>query len=225
MGQFQVAEYRSGRVFGEAYLKMLDRRDYLELGKENWLRLLMLVAGVLAFSGFLLWLLLFLERHVGDLFPRLAPYAYFLVFFTTLLSSAMVVLPAPGSLFALSIALAVAAKGNPFWVVLAASSGSTLGEISSYLVGAWGRKSIVKKDPEKYTRVEKWVRRYGLLGIFFLALVPSVFFFDLAGIAAGALRVPMWQFLLACWAGRFPRSMVEIYTGGEIFRFFISLFR
>jgi membrane protein YqaA with SNARE-associated domain len=28
------------------------------------------------------------------------------------------------------------------------------------------------------------------------------FFFDLAGIAAGALRFPLWKFILACWLGR-----------------------
>ena len=36
--------------------------------------------------------------------------------------------------------------------------------------------------------------------IFVFSLVP--FFFDLAGIAAGALRFPFWKFLLVCWLGR-----------------------
>jgi len=30
--------------------------------------------------------------------------------------------------------------------------------------------------------------------------VPLVF--DLAGIAAGALRFPLWKFILLCWLGR-----------------------
>ena len=36
---------------------------------------------------------------------------------------------------------------------------------------------------------------------------------DLAGIAAGALRFPFRKFLLACFAGRLPRSFIEAYLG------------
>ncbi len=42
--------------------------------------------------------------------------------------------------------------------------------------------------------------KWGAIAIFFFSLVPLVF--DLAGIVAGALRVPLWKFLLACWLGR-----------------------
>ena len=38
------------------------------------------------------------------------------------------------------------------------------------------------------------------MAIFILSIVP--FLFDLVGIAAGALRLPLWKFMLACWAGR-----------------------
>jgi membrane protein DedA with SNARE-associated domain len=48
--------------------------------------------------------------------------------------------------------------------------------------------------------MEGWVRRWGVLAIFILSLVP--FFFDLVGIAAGALRFPLWKFWLASWLGR-----------------------
>jgi len=32
------------------------------------------------------------------------------------------------------------------------------------------------------------------------SLVPAVF--DIVAVAAGALRIPLWQFVLACWLGR-----------------------
>jgi membrane protein DedA with SNARE-associated domain len=51
-----------------------------------------------------------------------------------------------------------------------------------------------------YNRLVEWLKRWGMLAIFVLSLVP--FFFDLAGIAAGALRFPLWKFILACWLGR-----------------------
>jgi uncharacterized membrane protein YdjX (TVP38/TMEM64 family) len=39
-----------------------------------------------------------------------------------------------------------------------------------------------------------------MLTIFIMSVVPFVF--DLAGIAAGALRFPIWKFFLATWVGR-----------------------
>jgi uncharacterized membrane protein YdjX (TVP38/TMEM64 family) len=63
--------------------------------------------------------------------------------------------------------------------------------------------------------VRKWVRRYGGFTVFFFALLP-IFFFDLVGLAAGALRFPLWRFLLAYWMGRLPRALVEAYLGAEL---------
>lgn len=53
------------------------------------------------------------------------------------------------------------------------------------------------------------MRRYGSLTIFLFALtwIP----FDLAGIAAGALRFPFRKFLLMTIAGRLLRSFTECY--------------
>lgn len=51
-----------------------------------------------------------------------------------------------------------------------------------------------------YARLESWLKNWGATTIFFLSVFPL--FFDLAGIAAGVLRFPIWKFLLACWLGR-----------------------
>jgi membrane protein DedA with SNARE-associated domain len=51
-----------------------------------------------------------------------------------------------------------------------------------------------------YERLVDWLRRWGTLAIFIFTLVPL--FFDLVGLAAGALRFPLWKFILVCWLGR-----------------------
>jgi uncharacterized membrane protein YdjX (TVP38/TMEM64 family) len=66
------------------------------------------------------------------------------------------------------------------------------------------------------------MKRYGGVAIFvfaFLWILP----FDLIGIAAGVLKYSIERFLLFCWLGRLPRSLIECYiycyTGTALFDF------
>ena len=70
--------------------------------------------------------------------------------------------------------------------------------MTGYVAGRSGRDLVARS--KMYNRVEGWVRRWGWLTIFVLSMVP--FFFDLVGIAAGALRLPLWKFFIPCWLGR-----------------------
>ncbi len=83
-------------------------------------------------------------------------------------------------------------------VGLVGGAGAAVGEITGYIAGYSGRGLVAKSG--LYSRVEEWVKRWGALTIFVLSLVP--FIFDLAGIAAGALRFPFWRFIFLCWLGR-----------------------
>ncbi|MCJ7605314.1 MAG: VTT domain-containing protein, partial [Dehalococcoidales bacterium] len=51
----------------------------------------------------------------------------------------------------------------------------------------------------------------GWVAIFFLSVFPFVF--DVVGIIAGALRMPLWRFVLACWAGRTISYVTAAYLG------------
>jgi len=55
-------------------------------------------------------------------------------------------------------------------------------------------------NSERWIRLEQWVRKWGSLAIFGLSIIP--FAFDIVGIIAGVLRLPIWKFFLACWWGR-----------------------
>ncbi len=129
------------------------------------------------------------------------------LFLITFLANATIVLPAPGLLVVASFA----GTGLPWWAVgLVAGVGATLGEMSGYLAGASGRAIVT--DRKTYNRLEGWMGRYGSLTITALAFVPSPLF-DLAGVIAGALKMPWYQFLFWCFLGKLPKMLLVAYAG------------
>ena len=47
--------------------------------------------------------------------------------------------------------------------------------------------------------------------LFVVSLIPNPIF-DLVGVAAGALRYPIWRFLIAVWAGKILKFSIFAYT-------------
>jgi uncharacterized membrane protein YdjX (TVP38/TMEM64 family) len=61
-----------------------------------------------------------------------------------------------------------------------------------------------------------------------MILVLSAFpnpFFDIAGIAAGIAKIPLWQFLLACWAGQTIKMAMFAYAGAYSIEWFVKFFQ
>ena len=87
---------------------------------------------------------------------------------------------------------------GPIIIGLVGAAGATIGEIVGYMAGYSGRGLVERV--KLYNRLVEWLRRWGAIAIFIFALVPL--FFDLVGIAAGALRFPLGKFVLICWLGR-----------------------
>ena len=142
----------------------------------------------------------------GDLVARLGVYGYLGVFLLTLLSSATIVLPSP----ALGVAALAGKTLNPWIVGLVGGVAAGLGEITGYMAGLGGSSLVARS--RFYPRVERWVRRWGALMIFALAVVPGPVF-DLAGIAAGTMRMPFRRFLAACVAGKILRFLAVAWLG------------
>ncbi len=145
-------------------------------------------------------------RSLGEL-------GYLGLFLIGLISNASIIAPVPGLivLFTISIIL------NPFWSALVYGIGSGLGELTGYLVGYSG-KGIVERS-NYYARLENWMKKYGGITIIFLALVPN-FLFDVAGLVAGALKMPWYRFLIFVWLGRIPRCLLITYGGSSVLKFF-----
>jgi len=140
-----------------------------------------------------------------------AVWAYLAVFVITLLSSCTIIFPAPGVAFV----MATASVWNPVIVALVASVGGALGELTAYFAGYVGKLIILDEQKAQYKWAKSWTDRYGFWAVFVFALIPMLIF-DLVGLVAGALRLSVWKFLLATWAGRIPRSFIEAYIGAGV---------
>lgn len=166
------------------------------------LRILSLIF-VLAFSIFL-----FLNR---DQLKSVQVYGYPGIVVLSFLANATLILPVPGIL----ITSLMGTVFNPFWVGVAAGTGAALGEITGYMAGYSGQAVI--ENRQWYDRITGWMKKYGDITIFFLALIPNPFF-DAGGIVAGALRMPLWRFLLWCWLGKVVKMIVFALAGAEIMK-------
>lgn len=139
-------------------------------------------------------------------YEAMGDYGYLGVFLSTLLPSATVIFPSP----TLAAAFIAGTFLNPFWVGVVAGLGATLGELTGYLAGYSG-SGLMARSPH-YERVRQVVERFGWWTIFVFALIPNPLF-DLAGIAAGAMRLPLWAFQLICFAGKTIRFVLIAYLG------------
>ena len=152
-----------------------------------------------------------------DELARFERYGYPGVFLISLLGNATVILPAPS----LAVVFGMGGVLNPFFVGLVAGVGEALGELTGYLAG-YGGQAVVK-DWGMYERLERWMQRNGSATILTLSAIPNPVF-DLAGIAAGALRFPLERFLLSCWVGKTIKTTLFAYVGAQFINTLDSLF-
>jgi len=149
---------------------------------------------------------------------ELARYGYPGIFLLSILANATVLLPAPGILFV----FAMGAVFNPLGVALAAGTGAAIGELSGYLAGFGG--SAVVERAGMYENIKKWMETHpnlSYLAVTVLAFVPNPIF-DLAGIAAGTLRMPIFRFLFFCWIGKTLKMLLFAYAGASSFNWFLE---
>ena len=150
-----------------------------------------------------LTIVLFLNRENIQYLER---FGYVGIFLASLLTNASLILPVPGVL----ITSAMGAVFNPFFVALAAGGGATLGEISGYLAGFSGQ-TIVERA-KWHEKLEKWMQKYGDWTILVMAFIPNPAF-DVVGIMAGAMKIPLHRFLFFCFIGKVLKMLVFAYGG------------
>jgi membrane protein YqaA with SNARE-associated domain len=164
------------------------------------LRIIALV-GVVA-----LLVILFIFR---DQVKKLEDYGYIGIFLISIAANATIIIPLPGVAFT----TAMGAIFNPIGVAVAAGLGAALGELSGYLAGFSGQAVIERA--KLYERLVNWMRAhqnlaYGLIVL--LAFIPNPLF-DLAGMASGGLKLPLWKFLIACAIGKILKMLMFAYAG------------
>lgn len=143
---------------------------------------------------------------IRDEAERLAAYGYPGIFVLSILANATVILPAPG----VAITFAMGGVFHPIGVALAAGSGAALGELTGYLAGFSGR-GVAARAPV-FERLAAWTMRNGGWAVMLMAFIPNPFF-DVAGAAAGALRMPIAKFLAWAWVGKVLKMLLFAYAG------------
>jgi len=135
---------------------------------------------------------------------------YLAIFVISMAASATLVIPIPGLALTSLIGAVSLGPWDPLWIGIASGIGASIGESTGYLLGYSGRMAI--PDTKNYERVVGWMSRWGNLTIFLLAFLPNPLF-DLAGIASGILKYPLWKFLLIGALGRLPKHILFAYLG------------
>jgi membrane protein YqaA with SNARE-associated domain len=162
---------------------------------------LLRVLSLLAVVAISVWIF-----SIRDKASELAAYGYPGIFIISLLANATVLLPAPG----VAVVFAMGGVFDPLFVGIVAGVGSALGELSGYLAGFSGQ--AVAENSHIYNRIKPWVEHYGAATIFVLSAIPNPFF-DLAGIAAGILKMPVRIFLFWCILGKILKMLAFAYAG------------
>jgi membrane protein YqaA with SNARE-associated domain len=140
---------------------------------------------------------------------KLQEYGYIGIFLLSIAANATIIIPLPGVAFT----TAMGAIFNPFGVAVAAGLGAALGELTGYMTGFSGQG--VAERAVLYNRLTAWMKAHHNLAygvILLLAFIPNPFF-DLAGIASGALKLPVWKFLIACSIGKILKMLIFAYAG------------
>lgn len=181
------------------------------------IQVLTVVIVVVAMAG-TIWL-----QGQKELLARIghSPFALPALFIASVVSSATLFLPVPG----LAVTTLVGSLLNPLIVGVVAGVGQTLGEMSGYLAGYSGQ-GLVNRS-KHYDRIEGWMRRneaIGLLVVLVFALIPNPFF-DATGMIAGALRFPVWKYLVAAGVGKVIKNILFAYGGALGIGWFSGLFQ
>ena len=120
------------------------------------------------------------------------------LFVVSILGNATLIIPVPG--YALSCAAGLIYQ--PVIVGVVSAAGAALGELTGYLAG-YGGQALLPQG-RFYRWLHGFMQRHGLLAIFLLGAIPNPVF-DVGGLLAGVIRLPVWKFLLAAWAGKTVR--------------------
>ncbi len=144
---------------------------------------------------------------------RLNAYGYVGLFVVTLVSAASIVMPMPG-------AAAITGAGAlldpvfgvpvPLVVGVVASLAEALGEFTGYAAGYGG--SPLFRDRPIYPRVRRWMEERGFLTMFLLSSFPNPLV-DVAGVAAGAVQMPIRRFFAGVLSGKIVKN-IYLAAGG-----------
>lgn len=152
-------------------------------------------------------------RHLDKL-------GYVGVFLITFMGAASIVVPMPGLAAVVgggALLDPVAGIPAPIMVGLIAGFAEALGEFSGYALGFSG--TPIFEGRRIYRLFRGWMVRYGMLAMFGLSVIPNPLF-DVAGVAAGAVRMPVPKFFTSVLVGKTIKSMYIAGAGALLYDLF-----
>jgi membrane protein YqaA with SNARE-associated domain len=89
--------------------------------------------------------------------------------------------------------------------------GSALGSIVIYLIGYAGGEVLLRKrlPPQRFQKIHASFEKHEFWALMFPAMLPPPTPFKAVVLAAAAFEMNFWHFLLAIFAGRFVRFLLE----------------
>jgi uncharacterized membrane protein YdjX (TVP38/TMEM64 family) len=171
--------------------------------KSQWIKIALRVLALLFVIAISVYIF-----SIRDKVQGFEKYSYPGIFLLSFMAYATVFLPAPGT----AVVFTMGAIFNPLIVALVAGAGAALGELTGYLVGFSSQPVI--EHASIYQRMVSWLTKYGPVAIFVLSAIPNPFF-DLTGLAAGALKMPVYKFLFWTWTGETLKMLIISYAGSS----------
>jgi len=127
------------------------------------------------------------------------------VFLMELIASSSILFPVPSYLATAMVGTLL----NPYLVVVSASLGSSIGELSGYALGLGGRKAMGERF--ELRSLKRAYARYGIWSILIFAAMPIPF--DIIGILCGILRIPVRTFMALTFVGKLVRYSLLVIAG------------
>jgi membrane protein YqaA with SNARE-associated domain len=95
--------------------------------------------------------------------------------------------------------------------VFLASTGSALGSIILYIIGYTGGEMLLRKrlSPQRFEKIHASFDHHEFWALMFPAMLPPPAPFKIVVLAAAAFEMNFGHFLLAIFAGRFVRFLIE----------------
>ncbi|MFN2177501.1 MAG: VTT domain-containing protein [Anaerolineales bacterium] len=146
---------------------------------------------------------------IRDQARELIQYGYIGIFLISIIANGTILFPVPGILFVFALGTVY----NPLGLAIAAGLGAAIGELTGYLAGFSGQAVI--ENIAAYEKILNWLDSHTYLsnlGLTLLAAVPNPLF-DVVGIAAGTLKIPIMRFLLLVSIGQIIKMFFIAYLG------------
>ena len=118
--------------------------------------------------------------------------------------------------FVTALLVLAAQRFNPFQVVLVGTLGSTIGEMSAYVIAREGRRFFLNKGQmKKFNEFKERIKKEGAAFIFLMTAIPFLPI-DIVGLAAGTIAFDFTLYFLVIMAGKFVNVFIIVYLGNGI---------